>query len=98
MHKNITISDLNVEIDGNGDNIKKHLVAKVGLGIIEVSLLYSSMDCHFVMSLCFFSFCWRQYCIAMASFSRNTSKPADKNMRTDCGPQFCLYALGDLQV
>lgn len=70
MHKNITISDLNVEIDGNGDNVKKHLVAKVGLGIIEVS--QSNGYYHFPLRVLSFSFCWRQYFIAMASFYQNT--------------------------
>lgn len=53
MHKNITISDLNVEIDGNGDNIKKHLVAKVGLGIIEVSLFNGLSFCYTCLFLVF---------------------------------------------
>ncbi|XP_050299670.1 uncharacterized protein LOC126738398 [Anthonomus grandis grandis] len=43
MHKNVTVSDLNVEIHGKGNSVKKHLVAKVGIVVIEfflASLLY----------------------------------------------------------
>ncbi|XP_066252561.1 uncharacterized protein [Euwallacea similis] len=45
MHKKVTISDLNIDIQGRGKSIKEHLVAKLGLGVIEF-LLASVLYCY----------------------------------------------------